>query len=111
MGFEASCCHKSGIGRANFAPSGSTMSPTRSGVGVLAIPSITRSSFSSFLIVRTEYARCIMSTSKVQVCEQTFPHLPVHDVELKQCLAVLAQEHVPGPRELFRILPVSLSQL
>jgi hypothetical protein len=48
------CCHSNGIGSLYLAPSGSTMSPMRSGAGVLAMPSITRSSSLTALIVRIE---------------------------------------------------------
>ena len=47
----------SGMGSVNFAPIGSTISPARSTLGVLAMPSISRRSVSTDLTVRTDHAR------------------------------------------------------
>lgn len=56
-GREWSCCQRNGIALPNSAPSGSRMSPSRSGEGVDAIPVITRSSSLKDFTVSREQAR------------------------------------------------------
>src|SRR5690625_34143 len=55
------CCHSSGSGNLNLAPSGTTMSPMRSVETVDAVPRIMRRPSSSTAFVSSvAYARCIV---------------------------------------------------
>ncbi len=59
-GLSWSCWCRSGIGFLNWTPKGSTMSPTRSGFGVVATPRIIRWSSSTTFTARIEYMRFIL---------------------------------------------------
>ncbi|CTW67418.1 Uncharacterised protein [Escherichia coli] len=63
-GREWSCCQRNGIALPNSAPSGSRMSPSRSGEGVDAIPVITRSSsLKDFTVSRVQARLRVTSAS------------------------------------------------
>ena len=54
IGSRALCCQRSGVGSLISIPLGSTMSPMRSGVGVVAIPETVRESSSIAFTVKIE---------------------------------------------------------